>query len=95
MLEQIKFFHIYRPYPNPFNGAIKIMFDIPNDKSADVFITDLRGRIVSTYPTMVEGCHKLDWVGVNESGKPVSSGLYFFHLLSDQVHMTQKLLLIK
>lgn len=65
--------------PNPFNPSTRVRFVLPEalPVTADVF--DARGRHVRTLARgrlMGPGESELQWNGMNDSGQPVSSGVY-------------------
>jgi hypothetical protein len=64
-------------YPNPTNGEYTVEFTSTQSFNADVFVTDLNGRMVRKMTTMsvISGNN---FVNVNLSD--LNSGLYFFHI---------------
>jgi len=64
--------------PNPFNPSIKISFVNPvvQRPLRSVEIYDMRGRRVYTYPVGNESEQSFTWVGTDQRGNPVSSGVY-------------------
>jgi hypothetical protein len=64
-------------YPNPTNGEYTVEFTSTQGFNADVFVTDLNGRMVRKKTTMnvISGNN---FVNVNLSD--LNSGLYFFHI---------------
>jgi hypothetical protein len=64
-------------YPNPTNGQYTVEFTSTQGFNADVFVTDLNGRMVRKITTMnvISGNN---FVNVNLSD--LNSGLYFFHI---------------
>ena len=41
------------------------------------------------------GYHTVQWDGTNESGQPVSGGLYFYELKTEHKRILKKMLLVK
>jgi hypothetical protein len=84
-------------YPNPFNPETKISFSLTQTSSfVTLEIYNLKGEKVRTFnchPELVEG--SVIWNGTDESGKPVSSGIYFYKLKSGDIEITKKMLLMK
>jgi hypothetical protein len=64
-------------YPNPTGGEYTVEFTSTQGFTADVFVTDLNGRMVKRISTMdvVSGNNF-----VNVSLADLNSGLYFFHI---------------
>lgn len=81
------FTHRDRPgistYPNPFQSATSILLNVPNHESYEVMITDLQGRLVRAFPTISPGSQPVHWDGRNDSGRKVSSGIYFVRARSE------------
>ncbi len=69
-------------YPNPFNPTTTICFSVPEASKVEMDIYNIKGQKVKRlvnddYP---RGNHKVQWQGVNETGRQVSSGVYFYRL---------------
>ncbi|MEA2096743.1 MAG: FlgD immunoglobulin-like domain containing protein [Candidatus Cloacimonadota bacterium] len=66
-------------YPNPFNPTTNIDFSLKQDSFVSLKIYNVRGQKVRTLVTdeMQAGYHSVVWNGKNDSGKNVSSGIYF------------------
>jgi len=64
-------------YPNPTNGEYTVEFTSTQGFTADVFVTDLNGRMVKRISTM-DVISGNNFVNVNLSD--LNSGLYFFHI---------------
>jgi hypothetical protein len=90
-------FKLYPNYPNPFNPSTTIKFEIPQASTISLKIFDIMGREVTTlingYRT--EGYHEVVWNGIDKNSHPVSSGIYFYKLHSNQKVLTQKMVLVK
>jgi len=81
-------------YPNPFNTATEISFNLIKSTFIKVEIVDLNGKLINTLlnKNMPAGKHKTTWNGENKNGRNVSSGLYFCRLTTSQEVTTKKLL---
>lgn len=93
-------------HPNPFNPTTEISFQLANSSSMDVKIRiyNVKGQLVKYFPASLchpeldEGLttHSVIWNGDDENGKPVSSGVYFYHLNVDgEVLQSKKMLMLK
>lgn len=85
-------------YPNPFNPSTTIEFTIQNDSKVELTIYNLKGQKINTLAHNVfdKGDHSIIWNGVDESGKSVSSGLYFYKLnVNGKTESVKKCLLLK
>lgn len=85
-------------YPNPFNPSTKIAFAVPaGGGRVDLQIFDLSGRLVRTLVSGEQegGNHTAVWAGLNDAGRPVSSGTYFYRLQAPSFDETKKMVLVK
>ena len=83
--------------PNPFNPMTKISFNLPASGMVDLRIYDTRGQLVTTLrnETMEAGTHQVTWNGTDQSGRNVSSGVYFSKLQTSSGTLLQKMMLMK
>ncbi|MDD2361180.1 MAG: FlgD immunoglobulin-like domain containing protein, partial [Syntrophaceticus schinkii] len=60
-------------------------------------IYNLKGQRVTSLlnETRGAGKHTITWDGLDEAGRPVSSGLYFYRLTTPQRTISAKMLMIK
>ncbi len=83
--------------PNPFNPATKISFELAADAKVRLEIFDLRGRSVRLLldEHRSAGAGYVEWDGRDESGRPLTSGVYLAKF-SGRGHMdSNKLVLLK
>ncbi len=66
-------------YPNPFNPSTYIKFSLKAESKVSLEIFNIRGQRVKTLveDEMQAGYHSVVWNGTDQSGKHVSSGVYF------------------
>ena len=88
---------LHANHPNPFNPATTIRFDIGKSGRASLRIYDVHGSLVRTLFDEVRpsGSGAATWDGRNESGHPVSSGVYLYRLTSGGEVRARKMVLIK
>jgi hypothetical protein len=79
-------------YPNPFNPLTKIKFDIANLGNVKIVVYDVMGRDVQTLVNerLQPGTYETTF-----DGSQLSSGIYFYKLVSEGYTETKKMLLIK
>ena len=85
-------------YPNPFNPSTTIEFSIQTVSKVKLSIYNIKGQKIKTLANneFNKGSYSIIWNGVDESGKPVSSGLYFYKLnVNSKIEATKKMLLLK
>ncbi len=70
-------------FPNPFNSSTSIAVAGLNPaESAALEIYDIKGRLVRVLMSESAEGNVYRWQGLDNSGKPVSSGVYFYRLSS-------------
>jgi len=71
-------FVLYQNYPNPFNGQTRITFDLLEDATVTLYITDASGRIhdkLIEEEFIISGTYNYMW-----DGEGRSTGIYFITL---------------
>jgi flagellar hook assembly protein FlgD len=60
-------------------------------------VFNIMGQKVATLLDRQElaGVHNVAWAGVDDAGKPVASGVYFYRLVSDNFTDERKMVLLK
>ena len=84
-------------YPNPFNPATTIRFSIPGELSVRLEIYGMDGRRVAVLvdETLGAGPHEAVWLGRDDTGRQVASGVYFSKLLAGSQSQVRKMTLMK
>jgi len=84
-------------YPNPFNPQTSIRYSIPKETMVNISVYNLRGQRVKTLVNSVHGAgrHEVIWNGTDELGQTVSSGVYFYRLITPDNVVDRKMLLLK
>lgn len=85
------------PYPNPFNPATNIRFEMAAPGLVRVKIYDARGQMVrdlvrEEFPA---GLHEVLWDGKNDKGGNAPSGMYFVRFEAGETVGTRKMTLLK
>jgi hypothetical protein len=83
-------------YPNPFNPTVIIPFELTETRHIHLSVYDITGRRVAVLADRAfgEGSHQVVWQGVDNEGRPMSSGVYFTQLIVDGISSTGKIVLI-
>lgn len=83
--------------PNPFNATTRIAFELGSSGPVEVDIYDVTGARVTTLfrEEVPAGYHEREWDGRNDSGEPVSSGVYFVRLKTGRNALVRKAVLLK
>lgn len=80
------------PYPNPFNPRTNIRYELGVSGRVTVDLYSASGRhVITLQDEFVEaGPQLLSWAGLDQSARPVSSGVYLLRLRApDGVHSTK------
>jgi hypothetical protein len=89
--------HLGVPYPNPFNPMITVPFTMEVPGWVDLTAFDVRGRRVSRLAAgeYQAGEHRVIWLGRDDRGVDLPSGVYFLHLRAGFVSETRKVTLAR
>jgi hypothetical protein len=92
-----KVYKLDQNYPNPFNPQTTIAFSIKERGNVSLKVYNVAGELVRTLAneSMTAGDHTKVWDGRNDAGQPVSSGVYFYKLVSNSFQQTKKMVLLK
>jgi predicted outer membrane repeat protein len=84
-------------YPNPFNPAVTVSFDLESPARVRLLIYDVRGRVVRTLldRELAAGAHYEKWDARDDTGAAVSSGVYFAVLQAGSRSDRRKITLLK
>ena len=89
--------------PNPFNPSTTVRFALPASESGEglfqtrLDIYNLRGALVHTLlnSSLPPGYYTVIWNGTDNTGKALSSGIYFYRLNVGNKVLTRKMILLK
>jgi hypothetical protein len=84
-------------YPNPFNPETTISYHIAQPGMVKLNIYNIKGQKVKTLvnENNAVGDYNILWNGIDDNGKDVSSGIYFYRLESNDYTSTKKMILMK
>ncbi len=85
-------------YPNPFNPSTSISFALEEDSNVELIIYNVKGEKVKTIfndHIFADQINSVIWDGKDTNGKPVSSGVYLYKLITDTKEYTNKMLMVK
>jgi hypothetical protein len=97
-IPEIKTFALYQNYPNPCAHNTTISYALPKSGKVSLKIYNIKGQLVRTIVDEYreKGHYAEIWDGKDENGKPVSSGIYFYKLETDNSKsQIKKMLLIR
>ncbi len=86
-------------FPNPFNPETTIKYQLPDANEVTLEVFNMLGQVVRT---MVDrefqnaGRYNYQWDATNDSGQPLSSGIYFYRVTAGgEFQSHKKMLLLK
>ncbi len=85
-------------YPNPFNPVTTIDFNLPEDGMVKISVFNLLGQEVRTLVSsrLEAGSYKTTWNSLDNNGRKVSTGMYFYRLQVDsKIVSMKKMVLLK
>ena len=88
---------LHHNYPNPFNPVTSLRYDLPEDGLVNITVYDMMGRIVSNLVSSQQnaGYKSIQWNATNNTGQPVSAGLYLYTIQAGDYIHTKKMVLLK
>jgi flagellar hook assembly protein FlgD len=86
--------------PNPFNSTTTISFEVPPEGGSEFVvlrILDLLGRTVQMlfHGRTEPGVYTLTWDGLDDQGRPVSSGVYLMQMEARDFSDAKKISLLR
>ena len=96
------YFELYQNYPNPFNPSTKIQFKVGSLEFGEpirttLVIYNILGQKVRTLldEERLPGSYQVIWDGKNDTGKEVTSGIYFYQLKTGDYTDCRKMVLLR
>ncbi|MCP4583720.1 MAG: T9SS type A sorting domain-containing protein [candidate division Zixibacteria bacterium] len=90
-------YQLAQNYPNPFNAKTTISYSLVDDGPVELMVYDITGRKVAEVFNGLQqaGNHQVIWDGTGNDGKVVSSGVYFYRLITENQSLTRQMMLLK
>jgi len=84
-------------YPNPFNPTTTIKFSIKERAHVSLKVYNVAGQLVKTLKNdeLKPDKYTVRWNGLDNNGRPVASGVYFYKLVTKNFSKTRKMVLLK
>ena len=84
-------------YPNPFNPLTRISYYLPETTHVDLAIYDVAGKLIRVLENggVDQGNHPKVWNGLDNSGRAVASGVYYYRLHAGEVRETKIMTLVR
>ncbi len=90
-------FKLFHNYPNPFNPETNISYQLAQQDKVTITIFNSLGQKVKTLldENQSQGYYSITWDGKNETGRTMSSGVYFYQLKTNSKIEMKKMIMIK
>jgi hypothetical protein len=91
-------FYLRANFPNPFNPTTTIHYGLAEATTVELAVYDILGQRVRTLvhaPSQAAGFYSATWDGLDQAGKAVGTGIYFYRLQTPQFTRTQRMTLLK
>jgi len=91
-------YYLQQNYPNPFNSETVISYQLLKAGKVELVIFNLLGQKVRMLVSerKYAGAHRVSWDGREDTGQPVSSGVYIYRLKAwNQFVQSRKMLLMR
>ena len=87
-------YFLHQNYPNPFNPETSFQIDLPKSSMVTISIYNIRGQKVATLldKNLNSGSHKIKWNGYTSKGNALSSGMYFYEMVTKDYQAIKKLI---
>jgi hypothetical protein len=84
------------PTPNPFNPVTRFRFEVPASTPVSLVVYDVSGRRIAVLADeqFEAGWFTRTWDGRDDSGREVTSGIYFVRLEAGDLRTTKKMMLL-
>jgi hypothetical protein len=92
----IKATHLFQNQPNPFSPETRIGFELPRAGEVELRIYSVDGRLVRglVKDTRQAGRHTVSWDGLDDAGRRLPSGIYFYSLRSPGIEESRRMILL-
>lgn len=90
-------FSLYQNFPNPFNPATSIKFDLSVSGTISLSVFDAKGHLIKNLAdgNFTAGSHSTLWDGKDLYGSSVPSGIYFYKLETVYYSISKKMILLR
>jgi hypothetical protein len=90
-------FGLDQNFPNPFNPTTSIRYSLNEMADVQLTVYNMLGQQlrVLVQHAQLPGVYRVQWDGRDASGKPVSSGIYFYRLIAGSERAVRKMTLAR
>jgi C1A family cysteine protease len=89
--------YLAQNFPNPFNPATTIAYELPDKCPVRLSVYDVAGRLVRVLVdgNIPAGRHETAWDGTDRAGRTAASGIYFYRIDAGGTVITKKMALLR
>ena len=94
----VRALRLHEPFPNPFNPATTLRYELPRTGRVELRVYDVAGRLVRTLRSgevEAAGPREAVWDGRDDAGRSAAAGAYVVRLSTDGEVRSRRLLLVK
>jgi len=91
-ISNIEDFHLAQNYPNPFNPSTTISYTLPSSSSVKLVVFNTLGKEIAVLVNKEQPSGNYT---VNFDAKDLSSGIYFYSLITETTVITKSMILLK
>ncbi len=90
-------FALEQNYPNPFNPTTVISYQLASRSEVKLIVYNALGQEVRRLVSAMQeaGAYKLQWDGKDQTGRPLTSGVYIYRLLTKEAVFTRKMIFLR
>ncbi len=90
-------YRLAQNFPNPFNPATTIKFDMKEKGLVSLKVYNVAGQLVRTLVDGVQdaGTYSIAWDGRNNGGSDVATGVYFYKMETNGFSSTKKMVMLR
>lgn len=90
-------FSLEQNYPNPFNPTTEIIYTLPKETEVTLAVYNTIGQKIATLVSekQAAGEYRVRWLGLDQNGKNLPTGIYFYRLDANEFTATKKMVLVK
>ena len=85
-------YKLYKNFPNPFNPVTNIAFDLPKPDYVSLDVYNINGQHINN---ITKGYFSMGSYEFKFNGDNLSSGIYFIIFTSNEVILSEKMILLK
>jgi len=88
---------LYPNYPNPFNPATTVRYELKNSSHVKICVFNIRGEMVKSLVNTFQspGTYQLLWDGTDDKQNFISSGIFFIEMKAGEFTQKRKITLLR